>query len=224
MKENKKQPRYHGPFAIRIFFMQKLTKWFAKWYYKSFKKSKDAFRAAINCRSKFSTEYRYARYVVALTTTDDEMRSLHVAVSRWMRREKLTKLLDYTSDIFKFDDEVYIVTSRPGLWIGRYGRIVDGLTAYLREHLSPNITVCFKEMEDSVVNIRRTVSDFNDCFLLDDYAAMSPWLMGKEFLDYVEDYIEDNPPEKKLAPLYESINTSDKETSAEYATLDLSQI
>lgn len=221
MRKNKsKELKYHGLFAIRAFFMQKLPKWFANWHYKSFKKSKAAFHKVLGMRSKYDHEFRYARYVTAFTTPEEEKSALHVAIARWMRREKLTSLLNYTSDIFRLDDKVYIVTSRPGLWIGKYGRVVDGLTAYLREHLSSDITIEFREMEDSVVEIRRIVGDFSDCFMLDEYADMSPWLI-KNFFDCIEEYLEENPCKDKIAPLYESIDTSDKTTSPEYVTLDL---
>lgn len=53
------------------------------------------------------------------------------------------------TDIFLIGDIIYIVTDRSGLWIGKYGKDIDDLTAYIRDRVKPEYTINFLETNTS---------------------------------------------------------------------------
>jgi hypothetical protein len=203
---------FHGIFRLRKFFMNKMPRLYAKLFFRSFIRSKAAFREAITGRaSKYEQEYLYARYINSWLENDELHRKMLNLLAEWLHKEKLTRLVDTLSDVFVFDgNNIVIVTSRPGLWIGKMGSTIDSLSAFMREKFLPSTKVLLKEINSPALELKRIIEDIDN-----------PWgdfmkCCGSscvEFMDYLDEYVKD---EKKNEPLYKSINTG----SNEYATLE----
>lgn len=203
---------FHGIFRLRKFFMNKMPRLYAKLFYRSFTRSKAAFREALTCRaSKYEQEYMYARYINSWMEKDEDRRRMMKALGEWLHKENLVKLLDTLTDVFVFDGDIVIATCRPGMWIGKMGSTIDSLSAYMRENFSPNTNILIKEINSPVPELRRIIEDIENPWGDFMKCCGSPY---SEFMDYIEDYLEE---EKQKEPLYKSIN----KTPDEYATLDL---
>lgn len=203
---------FHGIFRLRKFFMNKMPRLYAKLFFKSFIRSKAAFREALTGGvSKYEQEYMYARYVNSwIEKEEDHYKALKV-LGKWLYKENLVKLLDTLVDVFVFDGDIVIATCKPGMWIGDEGRTFDRLETYMREKFLPNTNILIKEINSPVTELRRIIKSRKN-FWSDFMKCGSPSYI--EFTNYIEDYLEE---EKQKEPLYKSISrTPDK-----YDTLDL---
>lgn len=210
-RENNYCVGFHGIFRLRRFFMNKMPRLYAKLFYRSFTRSKAAFREALTSRaSKYEQEYLYARYINSWMEKEDERRKVLNLLASWLHKEKLTRLIDTLTDVFVFDGDIVIATCRPGMWIGKMGSTIDNLRDYMRENFSPDTNILLKEINSPAPELRRIINDIDN-----------PWgdfmkFCGPsctEFMDFIDEYVED---EKQKEPLYKSVN----KTPEEYATLD----
>lgn len=218
MRNNKKKRQgkkleYRGLFGIRRFFMTKMPRLFAKWYYSSFKRSREAFRMLFNMRG-CTSEYWYARYVNSYMIIDEDFKEILRAIARWIRKEKEQSLLEHLCDIFTFRYkgriEVYLVTSRPGLWIGRGGETIESLIAYLREQISEDITVELKEWSSPATKVKEYVRDYSD-FYSDDFCPL--YDAPAELMGTIDDVVDEQVSPK---PFYELIPRSGGEGFTTY--------
>ena len=202
---------FHDIFRLRRFIIYKMSRIYAKLFYRSFVRSKEAFRESLTGRaSKYEQEYLYARYVNSWMEKEDERRKVLNLLAKWLHKEKLTQLIDTLSDVFVFDGDIIIATCRPGMWIGKMGSTIDSLRDYMRENFSSDTSILIKEINSPAPELRRIIDDISN-----------PWgdfmkFCGSscaEFMDFIDEYVED---EKKKEPLYKSINTG----SNEYATIE----
>ena len=113
---------FHGIFRLRKFFMNKMPRLYAKLFFRSFIRSKAAFREALtgganNCEQ----EYMYARYINSWIEKEEDHRKVMKVLGEWLYKENLVKLLDTLVDVFVFDGDIVIATCRPGMWIGDGG-------------------------------------------------------------------------------------------------------
>lgn len=203
---------FHGIFRLRKFFMNKMPRLYAKLFFRSFIRSKAAFREALtgganNCEQ----EYMYARYINSWIEKEEDHCKAMKVLGEWLYKENLVKLLDTLVDVFVFDGDIVIATCRPGMWIGDGGSIFDRLETYMRKKFLPNTNILIKEINSPVTELRRIIKSRKN-FWSDFMKCGSPSYI--EFTDYIEDYLEE---EKQKEPLYKSISrTPDK-----YDTLDL---
>ena len=68
-------------------------------------------------------DYHLLRYIVSVVEDKEKTEDVLHSIAYWMSETKHDKLP--FNDIFVVDDEVYIYTCRPGLWIGKAGCTID---------------------------------------------------------------------------------------------------
>ena len=81
-----------------------------------------------NIRSHME-DYPLYRYLASWLETMERNRDIRQSIASWMVLSKHEDL-PFT-DIFVIDDEVYIYTYRPGLWIGKGGKTIDDCTYHI---------------------------------------------------------------------------------------------
>ena len=203
---------FHGIFRLRRFLINKMPHIYAKLFYRSFARSKEAFRESLTGRaSKYEQEYLYARYINSWMEKEDEHRRVLNLLAKWLHKEKLTRLIDTLTDVFVFDGDIVIATCRPGMWIGKMGSTIDSLRDYMRENFSSDTSILIKEINSPVPELRRIIEDIENPW--SDFMRCCGSSYG-EFMDCIEGYLEE---EKQKEPLYKSIC----KTPDEYDTLDL---
>ena len=67
--------------------------------------------------------YHFLRWLVELVIDKEQNNDVCCSIARWMYDTRHSDLPFH--DIFTIDNNVYIYTYRPGLWIGNYGSIVE---------------------------------------------------------------------------------------------------
>ncbi len=75
--------------------------------------------------------YLFVRWIISLIEDEDEANDVVRYIALWMAHND--KVNNPFTDIFLVGDIIYIVTDRPGLWIGKYGKNMDDLIEYIRK-------------------------------------------------------------------------------------------
>ena len=68
-------------------------------------------------------DYHLLRYIASVVDDKEKTKDVLCSIADWMFENDYVKLP--FNDIFVIDDEVYIYTLRPGLWIGKAGKTID---------------------------------------------------------------------------------------------------
>lgn len=68
-------------------------------------------------------DYHFYRYMAYVIESKEKNKDIRHSIASWMCHSRHEDLP--FSDIFVLDDEIYIYTYRPGLWIGRGGKTID---------------------------------------------------------------------------------------------------
>ena len=76
--------------------------------------------------------YYFLRWLVSIVENSNVNREVLRCVVYYTQENKIN--LPFL-DIFVIDKDVYIVTERPGLWIGKAGSIIDGIRKCLNYNL-----------------------------------------------------------------------------------------
>ena len=71
--------------------------------------------------------YYFLRWLADMGKNEKQMDDICAGVARWMYDTDESNLLGHLNDLFVVDNNVYIVTFRPGLWIGKSGQTVESL-------------------------------------------------------------------------------------------------
>ena len=83
--------------------------------------------------------YLFVRWIISLIEDDDYANNVLTYISLWMINNDRTN--NPFTDIFIIGDIIYIVTDRPGLWIGSYGKDIDDLIEYIRNMVKHEYTI-----------------------------------------------------------------------------------
>lgn len=140
-----------------------------------------------NIRSHME-DYPLYRYLASWLETRERNRDIRQSIASWMV-ESRHEDLPFT-DIFVIDDEVYIYTYRPGLWIGRGGRTIDDCLYHINHKIDGT--------EYRKLNIH--LIEAKDDAITDVYGYMTVYNVN-ECWDYIDDNIdEDTKPVKSSNP------------------------
>lgn len=94
--------------------------------------------------------YHFLRWLASLVMDNEEVKNVCMSIAYWMLNTKHDNLLIYTHDIMVIDNNVYIYTYRPGLWIGKAGCIVydceDSINFNINNERIHNYTIHFIEI------------------------------------------------------------------------------
>lgn len=186
--------RYCGIFRIRLFLMKRMPHLYSKLFAKGLVKSRRAIKDALLMR-KGESEYRYARYLISYLEIKQDRAKLIELMARWMRETNNEHLLRYFTDAFIFFNDVYIVTGRPGLWIGSKGNTIDSLRDFLRENMLPAVSdiqlcelPCIAEETDYEIQRQKDfqAKKWTEFFNMPEFA---------DFMEYLDEYVdyEENP-------------------------------
>ena len=74
-------------------------------------------------------DYHLYRYLASWLESDIRNKDIRYSIASWMVHSKHENLP--FNDIFVLDNEVYIYTYRPGLWIGKAGKTIDDCTYHI---------------------------------------------------------------------------------------------
>lgn len=182
---------YHGIFRFRIFLMKRFPKLYAKVFFKDLVRSRLAIRDAL-MMCKGEIEYRYARYLVSYLEIKQDKDKLLELIAKWIRKTGNEHLLRYLTDVFIFFNEVYIVTGRPGLWIGKGGDTLDDLRNFIRTNMSlpaiTNIQLC--ELPGVAELAGYKIQEQKD-FLAEEWKTFFNGMPGfDDFMQYLDDYVD----------------------------------
>lgn len=81
-------------------------------------------------RPKSYLKYLSIRLIAELVKDKESTQYVIDMIADYIRYEKLDKVILF-SDIFVLGDEVYILTVRPGIWIGKQGATINELKTNL---------------------------------------------------------------------------------------------
>lgn len=71
--------------------------------------------------------YYFLRWLADIVKDEKQMDEIYWFFAKWVYDTDAAYLLDKFNDLFVVDNNVYIVTFRPGLWIGKRGQTVESL-------------------------------------------------------------------------------------------------
>ena len=71
--------------------------------------------------------YYFLRWLADLVKDNKQTDNVCAGIARWIYDTNENYLLDKLNDLFVIDNNVYIYTYRPGLWIGKGGKTIDSL-------------------------------------------------------------------------------------------------
>ncbi len=91
--------------------------------------------------------YLFVRWIISLIEDKDDANEVVIYIALWMNNTGRAN--NPFTDIFLVGDIIYIVTDRPGLWIGEYGKDIDDLTAYIRDRVKPEYAINLIETDIS---------------------------------------------------------------------------
>ena len=118
-------------------------------------------------------DYHLYRYIASFVESRERNEDIRHSIASWMVHSKHENLP--FNDIFVIDDEVYIYTYRPGLWIGKGGKTIDDCTYHINhkvdgtEYRKLNIHL-IEIRNDAVSDVYRYMrvcqpySDANECW------------------------------------------------------------
>jgi hypothetical protein len=123
--------KHKGIFKLNMYLIALFPKLYAKWLVHD-----KEFTSELYAKSR--ALYFMSRYALSMTEDKDYSNTVISYVAQWMLCEHHTCLLNMLGDLFVTGDEyttgnhLYIVTLRPGMWIGKGGKIIDSLRDSLR--------------------------------------------------------------------------------------------
>ena len=138
---------FTGLFKIRA----KLLYWFPKIFIKGIMSNIKRFlHDAGTMRPIY--DHLYARFILSFTENTEFSHKICGDIARWIANNKYETLLPTLTDIYTSNNNVYIKTLRPGLWIGKAGMTIDSLTKYIRESQdNPDIEINLVEEKGNLV-------------------------------------------------------------------------
>lgn len=78
--------------------------------------------------SSHPKNYYFLRWLSDIVEDKDSANDICATLGSWIVNTDIgSSLINYLNDLFVVGNGVYIVTYRPGLWIGKGGRTVDSL-------------------------------------------------------------------------------------------------
>ena len=80
--------------------------------------------------------YYFLRWLADIVKDSNQLNDVCAGVARWMYDTNESNLLGHLNDLFVVDDNVYIYTFRPGLWIGKHGSICESLEHSLNHNVN----------------------------------------------------------------------------------------
>jgi hypothetical protein len=100
---------------------------------------------------RVSSHYYFYRWLADVVMDRKQSRNIVELIATWCFKNG--KNPPFT-DIFVVENVIYIYTIRPGLWIGKGGKLIDGLLEYINE------SVCYivnkKETKKYIINLVET--------------------------------------------------------------------
>lgn len=82
--------------------------------------------------------YYFLRWLADMVKDHKQLEDVCAGVAHWVYYSEECRginQLQYLNDLIVIDNEVYIVTFRPGLWIGKMGKTVDSLKYSLNHNI-----------------------------------------------------------------------------------------
>ena len=80
--------------------------------------------------------YYFLRWLADLVKDNGQLEDVCSGVASWICVNDENTLLPHLSDLFVVGNNVYIVTYRPGLWIGKSGKTVGSLEHSLNHNIN----------------------------------------------------------------------------------------
>lgn len=72
--------------------------------------------------------YYFYRWIIDSVINKEEVNDVIRSISYWMTKDDYkSRLSTYLTDIFVMNNDIYLYTRRPGLWIGKCGSNIDDL-------------------------------------------------------------------------------------------------
>lgn len=123
-------------------------------------------------------DYHFYRYIASFVESREKNKDIRHSIASWMcdsRHEDLP-----FSDIFVLDDEIYIYTYRPGLWIGRGGKTIDDCLYHINHKVDGTK---YRKLNIHLIEAK-------DDAITDVYGYMrvcKPYADVNEYCDYISD-------------------------------------
>jgi uncharacterized protein YciU (UPF0263 family) len=123
-------------------------------------------------------DYHFYRYIASFVESREKNKDIRHSIASWMcdsRHEDLP-----FSDIFVLDDEIYIYTYRPGLWIGRGGKTIDDCLYHINHKVDGTK---YRKLNIHLIEAK-------DDAMTDVYGYMrvcKPYADVNEYCDYISD-------------------------------------
>lgn len=128
-------------------------------------------------------DYHFYRYMAYVIESKEKNKDIRYSIASWMCHSRHEDLP--FNDIFVLDDEIYIYTYRPGLWIGRGGKTIDDCLYHI------NHKVDGTKYRDLKINL---IESKNDA-VSEVYSYM---LTCHEYTDFSNESITAPNPKKNL--------------------------
>ena len=93
---------------------------------------------SLSSRPKSYLKYLSIRLIAELVKDKESTQYVIDKIADYIRYENLDKVILF-SDIFVLGDEVYILTVRPGIWIGKQGTTINELKTNLNVDVMGNL-------------------------------------------------------------------------------------
>lgn len=107
--------------------------------------------------------YYFYRWFVSISKDKTQTKDMFYAVASWFSKNTdKVNLINNLQDIYVVDNVLYIVTLRPGLWIGKHGSIINSLIDHLKQE-NPNIEVRLIEDRGELCEFVNTLYVCNNC-------------------------------------------------------------
>ncbi len=79
--------------------------------------------------------YYFLRWLADLVKDNKQTDWVCAGIAHWIYETNEHSLLEKFNDLFVIDNNVYIYTHRPGLWIGKGGKTIDSLMYSLNHNI-----------------------------------------------------------------------------------------
>ena len=151
---------------------------------------KEEVKKELDCNIRNHMEdYPLYRFLASWLETRERNRDIRQSIASWMVLSRYEDLP--FNDIFVIDDEVYIYTHRPGLWIGRGGRTIDDCLYHINHKIDGTE---YRQLKIHLIEAK------NDA-LTDVYGYMTVYHVN-EFGDIIDNDTKpvnlSNPPKIKI--------------------------
>lgn len=122
-----------------------MIKGFSPFPYRCMKNVIDYIKKNKKHQTKLFDNYPKWRYLVSLVEDKVVLEKLIRSAALWFSENDKSGLAWlHITDLFVFEDELYIVTSRPGLIIGKEGKSINSLSKQIGVHINL-IEACEKD-------------------------------------------------------------------------------